>query len=807
MNQEQGSAASQSPKIESWASYVLVALVFLLPIIFIPVPYLQQNAVKGYLMAFGILASAILYGVSRIKSKSFEWIKHPLTYVGIVLALVLVVSSAWSGNFMKYFFGQGYEYFTAAFLILLLIGSRLSALFSSRSSSRALWLYAAVLGSYAFLALFQVIKLFSPSSLSFGNIFSGATSTPIGSWFDLGIFSGIILIISAFAFIYFPMKNGTKWSVGVALAVSTFFLLLIGLPLIWLGIALVFLALAFHQFFDERKGVPFTKRIPIIVLAAFIIVALITWKGGSITTWLDAHMNTGYTPDVLLPWQNTLDIGTGILKASPILGSGPNTFAKEYLLYKPLNINQTQYWMTEFSSGTSLILTMALTLGLSGIILFSLLYVYFIRDGMRALCARKSSENTRGKDIGQYVLYSSFFVGAFLLYADLIGVPSCTDFFLTFIFIGIFIGSRINSGSVPLVAIPFQFKNKTAVYGHSIAVLFVLVLCAGFVWYGMKASAFGYFTKGAAIISASPFSTDSINAAKADFKKSLALDPMDIYDQALVQTDLIAISALAQKVSSGGANAKLSQDQVGQIGSLITEASTYALDAIKRDPSNYYNYMALGQVHSTAASIQITGAYAGAVKDYTDAAKDNPYDPAIYLTLAQLAAQQGKYDDATGYIGSALGLKSNYTSAVYLLSQIQVVQGKTSDAITSVKFATELTPNDPTAFFELGLLQYNAGSFTDAATSLAKAVSLSPDYANAQYFLGLSYAKTGDTNDAIMEFQELTKTNPDNADVASILKNLIASKTPFANQKPPTSTPEKRSALPVQDTANNSTKI
>ncbi len=63
----------------------MIALVFLLPIIFIPIPYLQQNAIKGYFVIFGILAAAILYIISRIKAKSFEWIAHPLSYIGIII--------------------------------------------------------------------------------------------------------------------------------------------------------------------------------------------------------------------------------------------------------------------------------------------------------------------------------------------------------------------------------------------------------------------------------------------------------------------------------------------------------------------------------------------------------------------------------------------------------------------------------------------------------------------------------------------------------------------------------------------------
>jgi tetratricopeptide (TPR) repeat protein len=828
MNSEQNPAvvspsSSASWRIESWAVGIMIALVFLLPIIFIPIPYLQQNAIKGYLVIFGVLAAGILYSISRIKEKSFEWISHPLPYIGIILAVILIISSIWSGNFMKSFFGQGFEYGTAAFLIILGISARLSAIFSSRSSSRALFIYAAIFGSFILLAIFQIVKFIDPSALSFG-IFTGSVGTPIGSWYDLGIFSGVVFILSGLAFLYFPMSRAIKYTVGVLFAVSFFFLVLVGLSSIWFGIALVFLALIFQRYFNEKKGNSFRKRprtspaaivlnrpgmillnhllnrLPVFALIVFIVAVFFSWNGNIVTTPLINALSAGHS-EIHLPWQMTLDVGTGIIKSSPIFGSGPNTFAKEYLLYKPVGINLTQFWSTEFGSGSGLIPTIALSLGLSGIILFCLFYIYFIRDGVRTL--RKANKNP----LLPYISYSSFFAGAFLLFMDLAYVPSYANFFLTFVFIGVFVGSRMRSGDVQLINITFNWKGKPAIYAHSFSILILLVLLVGFVWYGMKATALGYFTAGAGHLSSSSLSSADLTKAENDFHRALALDHLDIYDQAIVETDLTAANSLVIQISAAGSNAKPTQAQVQQIGALVNDAASAAADAVKRDSSNYYNYISSAQVFNAAATLQMQGAYAAAITAYMNAAKDNPYNPSIYLALARLAASQSKYDDATSYIGSALQLKNNYTDAVYLLSQIQVAQGKTADAITSVKFATQLTPNDQTAFFELGLLQYNAGEYSDAVTSLAKAVSLSPSYANAQYFLGLSYSKVGNNTDAIAQFQELAKTNPDNSDVASILANLKAGKPPFVNQTPPVLTPEKRSSLPIGNqpskTSNN----
>lgn len=790
MNQESPSR-SNGGKLESWAFGIIAALVFLLPLAFIPSAYFNQAAIKGYLVIFAVIASAILYLVSRWKTGSFEWINHPLSYVRIVFGLLLLVSALASGVFMKSFFGYGYEYTTAAFLILLGISAYLVALLSSRDPVRPLALYAALSGAFVLAALFQIVQLIRPGLLSFG-VFTGSTSTPVGSWYDLGIMAATVFIIGSLSAIYAPFSRSWKIAIGAVSALAAFFVILIGLPAIWYGIALVFLTLAIHQYLNERKGKAFGKRLPIFALAVFVIAALFAWKGDIVTTPLVTVLAAGYS-ELHLPWQMTLDVGAGTMKASPLVGSGPNTFGQDYLLYKPTLIDQTQYWAVEFKSGFGFVPTLAVSLGLLGLVLICLVYIYFVRAGVKALRASRPHDPMLA-----YVSYSSFFAAAFLAAMALAYEVSYVNILLAFIFLGIFIGSRVKAGDAGVLLIPFASGKESMVYARGFAGLLILILLAGFVWYGAKATAYAYFERG--VIAASASTTPDFAVARADFLKAAALDRSDTYYQALSQVDLGSASALASQLSKAqSAGSAPDQATVKALSDLLAEAASYATTAVAIDPTNYYNYLAQSQVYGGAASLQVTGAYAAAVTAYQNAIKDDPTNPALYLDLAQLAAGQSKYDDATGYIGSALQLKNNYTDAVYLLSQIQVAQGKTADAVTSDQFAVQLDPTDPTAYFQLGLLQYNAAEYSDAATSLAKAVSLNPQYANAQYFLGLSYSKIGDTKDAIAQFQALAKTNPDNTDVASILANLEAGKAPFANEAPPVSTPEKRSAPPIND--------
>ena len=83
MNPEQTSPVVPSgSKLESWAFGILTALVFLVPIIFIPSPYFQQSAIKAYAID-SRRPCGLADPVRHLPDKSpiwFEWISHPVAY-------------------------------------------------------------------------------------------------------------------------------------------------------------------------------------------------------------------------------------------------------------------------------------------------------------------------------------------------------------------------------------------------------------------------------------------------------------------------------------------------------------------------------------------------------------------------------------------------------------------------------------------------------------------------------------------------------------------------------------------------------
>jgi cytochrome c-type biogenesis protein CcmH/NrfG len=262
-----------------------------------------------------------------------------------------------------------------------------------------------------------------------------------------------------------------------------------------------------------------------------------------------------------------------------------------------------------------------------------------------------------------------------------------------------------------------------------------------------------------------------------------------MYYRSLAQIEISKLSVVAAEDPS-----KFSKDQIqSDYMATLSAAITAGLAARDADPTDYLNWISLGNVYDAAVAGGVSGAFERAQLAYSEALSRNPKNPMIYLYFAKLSADNSDLVQARIYADDAISMKKDYLDAYYLLAQIEVADKNLKGAIDSVAAASVLSPNDPSVFFQLGLLQYDNQDYADAITSLEKSLALSPSYANAQYFLGLSYEITGQHAAAITQFENLAKTNPDNAEVATILTALEAGKPIFKTQSNPTTLPVQQS--------------
>ena len=140
----------------------------------------------------------------------------------------------------------------------------------------------------------------------------------------------------------------------------------------------------------------------------------------------------------------------------------------------------------------------------------------------------------------------------------------------------------------------------------------------------------------------------------------------------------------------------------------------------------------------------MAGAYDSAKTAYDKARELNPTNPQIPYIIAQLDIAHRDNKAAQEDLKIAIGLKQDFTAAIFLLSQLQVQDGNVKDALTSALAAAYFAPNNPNILFQIGVLYAAQNDLPNAAAALSSAVAANSQFANARYILAAVYAKQGD---------------------------------------------------------------
>jgi len=276
------------------------------------------------------------------------------------------------------------------------------------------------------------------------------------------------------------------------------------------------------------------------------------------------------------------------------------------------------------------------------------------------------------------------------------------------------------------------------------------------------------------------------------------LDPSrDLYHRNL---SVALFALLNQKVSDKGI-ANLSENDRAEISNLYFAAEEQASVAINLNPKNPDNLVQLAQINQNVIGSK-DGADEAAVKAYRDALNLSPKDPSIYYQIGQVyllmadletaksaGQQQGQSRQtqlpakakenivlARQSFEKAVGEKSNYIPAQFMIAVCLDRLGEIDQAIAKLEESKKMNPQDVGILFQLGVFYYKAEKYDPARAELEQAVKLAETYSNARYFLGLAYDKLNDRKSALEQFKKVVELNPDNEDVKKIVSNLESGK-------------------------------
>ena len=750
-------------KIAQWSMVVLISL---LPIFFIPVVWVTIVQAKVILIVLLLLIAAVAWVSARFVEGSVRVPASLVLASGLIIPFAYAFSVAFSGFSPISLVGSGVEQDTLAFACILYAALSLSALIFSGSQNAGIHaLRGLFIGALLLIGL-EVVHFAMPG-LSLGGAIASQTGNAFGNWHEFAIILGFFVILG------FALRT-TETAAGVwkylfylvsltslgFLVIANFFDVLAALC----AAAGLMLAIELWSVRVRSSRTTFfwgshAVWAGVVALAVFLIVF-----GGYINNVLPSPIKVSHV-EVRPSWQGTMDIGVAALThpTSLFFGVGPNTFEREWELYKPANVNQTLFWNTDFNVGVGSIPTSFITTGILGILAWMLFVGVLLWTALRALIRR-----AQGVPDTQYVaalgLASGYLAAFFILY-----VPGPALSALVFLLAGLLVAYSLPARLVRPLYLSLKGDSVRSVAQTVALGVFGLAIIAAPLVVSRALSAEILLNRSIIVFNESK----NTQAASALIEQALRINPSNARAHRLaVQLGLVQLQTLAAQADPKNEAALI------QLQATLQETIQHGLDAVAINGNDYQNWLELAGLYQQLAGVKVAGAYENARAAYQQARMENPLSPVPLFQLAQLELLEGKKDIALQNLAAAVQLKSNFAPAYYAASQIYASNNDFKSAFSAAALATQHAPQDPLAWYNAGAIAYAGRDYPNAIAALEQALTLQSNYANAMYILGLAYYDAGRTADSLKMFEALEVLEPNQQAVQDAIKNLRGGTAP-----------------------------
>lgn len=774
--------------LENASQWALLATLFIGAFLVVPSSFGFSITAKTFALGAGALVTLALFVLARLSRGNI--ILPPFLLVGALWlpALAYGLSAAFSGvPFASALWGNALETDTfGAMLIVASLGT-LAALILRRPEHFRSFLYAAA-------AIFSLVALAQALALIIGqfapNLVSPAASF-LGTYQDLALLLGLGVIGSLITMRFMTLPARRKHLLLGAMVLALIVLAVANSALVWTLVALVSLGLFVEAVMQRRAASGDSDLEDVVVMEdsapeedggrkmlalplAVLAVSLFFLLGSTLANALAAALDVNVL-NVRPSWQSTLTIAQNALGSAPVFGTGPGTFGSQWLKYRDATLNSTVFWNLDLAAGIGFIPTSIVTTGLVGIVAWLLLLAGLLFVGVRTLIMRAPQD-----EFVRFVSILSFVGALYLFIVAVFGLPSAYLLALAFVFAGVFASTTRYAGEGSQWGVSFARSPRLGfLIVFSLTILLLASVAAAYSLAGRYAAAVGY-----------------ARAATA-----LGAGDLDSADKAISTAISFAPGSSAYQLSGAISNARLSQiaadsnmppaEAQKAFQTALSNGITAALTATRLDPSNYQNWVVLGNLYAQAVPLQVAGAFDSAEAAYRRAVELNPTNPQIRLVLAQVNVANRDIDGAKEELREAIALKQDYTAAIFLLSQLEVQSGNIREALDAAIAASYFMPGDPNVLFQVGILKAASGDLPGAAEAIGAAVSANPQFANARYVLAAIYAKQGNRAEAVTQLQAIAAISEENrVAVESQIKDLEAGKNPFPANLLSVSTPQ-----------------
>ncbi len=795
-------------KLLSMARTVGLLVFGLLPLLFIPSVFVSVSQTKIFVACVGLFFVVIFFAFSVLRQGVVR-VRFELPIVLMWVAfIVATISAFFSGDFFDSFWGSEMNVNSALFVGVIALAM---TVWSGMGVDKKLVvrLYLLLAGSGFILALFHIARVFlGPEVLSFGIFGGNAVLSPFSEWNSLAIFFGLIIILSLIALEQLSLRLLGRVFFGVITALSLIMLAIINFGVVFIVLGLVSLITLMYgltrgKFNTSQVPVPQTSE-SILSLAVSLTVLLVSilFVVGGATVGSKVSQLTGISYIEVRPsFEATVGITKEVYKENAFLGIGPNKFSDAWRQHHDISINSTIFWNTSFQAGYGFIPTIFITQGLLGGLLWIAFFATLLFVGVRTFW-----QNISADTLWYFIAISSFVASVYLWGMSLMYVPGPVLLLLASVCTGLFFAAR--KIIMPQGVRTYQLMDNQRMAFMTVGVTVLLVVGSiGSLYFVGR-----HFTASYMYASASDAlnTNTDIPVALQGINDAFALSPDDTFQRRIALYQKDEMRRIIQ-ANQGGLEAQAAFERA------LSGALDAAGKAVAIDGTDPQNWEVLGRVYAEVVPFNMENAYEFAVQAFEKARELDPQSPARLVMLSEMELLKGNTTKARDHIMGAIGLKSNYTDAMYILAQIEISEGNVPAAIESTRTAALLDSNNPVRFFQLGVLELSDNRFESAVQSLTRAIDLSQDYANARYFRAFAYDKLGKKNEAKEELLKVLALNPGNAEVQASIEQLTqkgtlsplkeTSETSEKNEPVTSGTAPKTPALtPVNANTNKTTQ-
>lgn len=743
------------------AHATLIVLLGLSPLLFIPVAYAPFSYSKILFVIVGVAIALIFYSLSSLREGTLTIKLNPVLPMFWGVAAVVSLAAVFSGDLDDSFLGDVINIHTAAFVILLAIVASLVTILGDRKQS-LLHLLTLLVSSGLIVALYQLVRIiFGADFLSLG-VFNSLVGSPLGSWNDLALFFGLLLLLAMVAVEQFPLTRNGKLFFYATSALSLIVLAIVNFFAIWLvlglvGLVVMMYALTKNRFSAEASSAAPDNTVVTVLLSVVVFVVSTTFVIGGPALGQTISNLTGVTYIEVRPSLSaTTDIARAVYSDNAFTGIGPNRFNDAWRLHKDPAINNTQFWNTPFAAAVGYIPTFAVTAGILGIVAWLGFLATLVYAGLRFLF-----RSDRTDKMWQFIGTASFVGAVYLWGMALVYVPGVTMLTLAAVFTGLLALSYNQVNSVKQFTISISDNRQAGFVMVALTMVMIVGSVATLFFVGRGyASSYNFNQTVSSIAAGVPIAT-----VEREIAAAFELSPNDIFAREIAG---IQIAKLNTFLSQG----ELSDAERQEFQNTAVTAVNAAQLATEDDPTEPQNWLVLGSVYSLLALAGLEGADERAREAFTVASEYDPRNPQIVLAKAQLESRTGDLDSARQLALESIALKRNYTEAYQFLTQIDIARGDVASAIASAEANITLEPRNSARYYQLGVLYSSNEQLDSAIAAFETAVSLDPQYANARYFLALAYQQQGRSEEAISQLRVVAELNPNNQQLNSLISAI-----------------------------------